>query len=514
VARYSKFKYSEAKYGATTTLNLLWGLEVDWDNDGLFTGASEDARLKSFSITRGREGMFSSATGGESRFARMQVGQCTLALDNHDRRYDPWYATSPLYANVQPGREVRLRVKNGSAGSTYNLFRGKVDEIPSTGGRRDPQVQLKASDGWRLLSDRQATVVLRTNTTADVLIDDVLDDIGWPTTWGQSLDVGSDTIPYGWVNDQAAFDAIHDLSESEMGLTYIGGDGKIYFKSRHTLLLEAAALALTQSEVGDEPEINNPWDAVKNKVSVRAYPRQLASLGEIWRLDEIRAVTPGSSVTIWGTFRDQNYNETIAQNVVSPAATTDYTMNTQADGLGTNLTASFTVTASIFAGSVKLVVTNGSAYEGYITLLKIRGEALESLNVSASISENTSSQTTYGKRQLTLELPFQQSTLVANDLSDWLLSWLTSPLPTVVVEIINRPTIQFAYELGTLITFASAYYGINHSFRIAKIQHDSLESMQSVRTRWTLEPAAGFQAYWQLGVAGYDELGVNTRLAF
>jgi hypothetical protein len=84
----------------------------------------------------------------------------------------------------------------------------------------------------------------------------------------------------------------------------------------------------------------------------------------------------------------------------------------------------------------------------------------------------------------------------------------------LVVEIINRPTIQFAYELGTLITFTSAYYGVNHSFRIAKIQHDSLESMQSVRTRWTLEPAAAFQAYWQLGVAGYDELGTNTRLAF
>ena len=514
MARYSKFKYSAAKYGATSTLNLLWGLEVDWDNDGLFSGAVESTRLKSFSITRGREGMFSSAAGGESRFARMQVGECTLILDNHDRRYDPWYATSLLYPGVQPGREMRLRVKNGSAGSIYNLFRGKIDEIPSAGGQRDALVQIKALDGWRILSDRQATVALRTNTTADVLIGDVLDDIGWLATWGRSLGVGSDTISYGWVNDQSAFDAIHDLTESEMGLTYIGGDGKIYFKSRHTLLLEAAALALTQSEVGDEPEINNPWDAVKNKVSVRAYPRQLAALGEIWRLDEIRAVTPGSSITIWGTFRDQNYNETIAQGVIDPAATTDYTMNTQADGLGSDLTGNFTVTPSIFAGSVKLVIVNGSAYEGYITLLKIRGQALESLNVSASISENTASQTSYGKRQLTLELPFQQSTLVANDLSDWLLSWLTSPLPTVVVEITNRPTIQFAYELGTLITFTSAYYGINHSFRIAKIHHESLGSMQSIRTRWTLEPAAAFQAYWQLGVAGYDELGVNTRLAF
>jgi hypothetical protein len=514
MARFGTFKYSTRKYGITVTSNLLWAFEVDWDGDGLFDGSGEHNRLRSLSIIRGREGLFSSSAGGESRFARMQVGECTLSLDNDDRRYDPWYATSPLYPNVQPGREIRLRVQDGSAGATYDLFRGKIDEIPSTGGRGEALAQIKASDGWRILSDRRATVALRTNTTADVVMDDVLDDVAWLATWGQSLDVGSDVIPYAWINDQSAFDAIHDLAESEMGLAYIGGDGKIYFKSRHTLLLAAALLALTESEVGDAPEVTNPWDSVKNKISVRAYPRQLAALGEIWRLDEIRAIQPGTAVSLWGTFRDQNYNATIAQDVVAPAATTDYTMNTQADGGGTNLTASFTVTASIFAGSVKLVVANGSGFEGYVTLLKIRGKALESLNVSASISESAASQALYGTRQLTLELPFQQQTLVANDMSDWLLSWLTSPLPSVIVEITDRPTIQFAYELGTLITFTSAYYGLAHSFRIAKIQHESLETMQAIRTRWTLEPAAAFQAYWQLGVAGYDELGVNTRLAF
>jgi hypothetical protein len=515
MARFGMFKYGHfQKYGAIVSDNLLWAFEVDWDNDGAFDGSGEHTRLKSLSITRGREGMFTSAASGESRFARAQVGNCDLSLDNFDRRYDPWYATSLLYPNVQPGREIRLRVQDGSAGATYDLFRGKIDEIPSTGGRKTALTRITASDGWRLLLDRNSTVALLTDTTADALIDDVLDDVDWLATWGRDLNVGSDTIPYGWVNDQSAFDAIHDLTESEMGLVTIGADGKIYFKSRHTLLLETAALALTEAEVINEPAVTNPWDSIKNKVSVRAYPRQLASLGEIWRLDEIRAVQPGAAVTLWGTFRDQNYNSTIAQDVADPVATTDYTMNTESGGGGTDLTANFTVVATIFSGSVKLVVTNGSAYEGFITLLKIRGKALESLNVSASISENGASQNTYGKRQLTLELPFQQATLVANDLSDWLLSWLTSPLPTVVVEILDRPSLQFAYDLGTLITFTSTYYGIAHSFRIAKIQHDSMESMQVIKTRWTLEPAAAFQAYWQLGIAGYDELGTNTRLAF
>jgi len=286
MARYGGFfKYGHfQKYGAEMSVNLLWALEVDWDNDGLFDGSGEHTRLKSLSITRGRDGMFTSSASGESAFCRPQVGQCDLSLDNFDRRYDPWYATSPLYPNVQPGREIRLRVQDGSGGATYDLFRGKIGDIPSTGGRKTALTRLSVQDGWRLCLDRNSTVALRTSTTVDVLIADVLTDIGWLATWGQDLNVGSDTLPYGWINDRAAFDAIHDLAESEMGLVYIGADGKIYFKSRHTLLLESAALALTESEVINEPVVTNPWEAVKNKISVRAYPRKLASSGEIWRL--------------------------------------------------------------------------------------------------------------------------------------------------------------------------------------------------------------------------------------
>ncbi len=514
MARYGTFKYGSQKYGSTTNPNLLWGVEVDWDGDGFFSGASEATRLTELHVTRGRDGLFSSSGEGEAKFNRMSVGDCRLTLDNYDRRFDPWYASSALYPNVEPGKDVRIRVKNTNSGSLYSIFRGRVDDIQCDRHHSDPSAMLVISDGWRLLMDRHSTVALRTNTPVDVLADDVLDDVGWPATWGQSLDAGSDVIPYGWINDQAGFDALHDLVESEMGFLYIGADGKIYLVSRHNSIVAASALTLTQSEVGNEPQVSNPWDFVRNKISVRAFPRKLAALGEIWRLDEVPALTPGQSRTIWATFRDQNYNATIAQDVAAPVATTDYTMNTAADGGGTDVTASFTVTMTAFAGSAKLVVTNGGSVDGYITLLKIRGKAIELLNVAASISESTASQASYGTRQLSLELPFLQQTGVAVDLSDWLLSWLKSPLPQCVVEMVNRPTIQFAYDLGTIITFQSAYLGIDKRFRIGKVQHDSTESMQAIRTRWTLEPMDQTTDYWQLGVTGHCELGTHTRLAY
>jgi hypothetical protein len=514
VARYGTFLYGAAKYGATTNPNLLWGVEVDWDGDGLFSGASEATRVRELHVSRGRDSLFSNSGDGVAQFNRMGVGECRLTLDNHDRRFDPWYATSPLYPNVEPGKDVRIRVKNGNTGSTYHIFRGRIDDIQCDRHHSDPSAALVVSDGWRLLLDRNSTVALRTDTSVDVLADDVLDDVGWPSTWGQSLDAGSDVIPYGWIESQSGFDALHDLVESEMGFLYVGADGKIYLISRHNLITAASALTLDQANVGNEPQVGNPWDFVRNKISVRAFPRALAALGEIWRLDEVPSFAPGQSRTIWATFRDSNYNSTIAQDVATPVATTDYTMNTAADGSGTNLTASFTVTISIFAGSAKLVVTNGASVDGYITLLKIRGKALELLNVSANISESSVSQASYGKRQLSLELPFLQQTAVAEDMSDWLLSWLKSPLPQIVVEMVAQPTIQFAYDLGTVLTFTSAYLGINKRFRIGKIEHDSLESMQAIRTRWTLEPMDQQTQYWVLGVAGFGELGTTTRLAY
>jgi hypothetical protein len=168
----------------------------------------------------------------------------------------------------------------------------------------------------------------------------------------------------------------------------------------------------------------------------------------------------------------------------------------------------------VYGASAKLVVTNGGTNAAYITLLKLRGVAVQSLDVGAAISENSSSQTTYGIKQLTLTLPYQQRTLVAKDFADFLVAFLKDPLPFVTVDIVDRPTIQFAYDLGTYLTFTSAVKGINQRFRICHIRHRSLKSMQSVQTTWLLEPVDEIETYWLLGSAGYSEIGETTWLGY
>ena len=522
MARYRTFLYNGDKYGAgLLETTLFWAVEIDWDNDGAFDGTNEARRVRSIAVTRGRSDFMKVGADGQGGFGRAQVGEVTLTLDNYDRRYDPWYAAGPLYGNLLPGRDVKIRIGYVGYIAPYfgaiisSVFRGKISDIVISQDRSDPICTIKVVDGWQLLSDARSTIELQTDATSDLLIDAVLDDVGWPSAWGTDLDTGSDTIPYAWADDRDAFGVLHDIAESEMGLVYVGADGKFYFVNRHNLLLAASSVTVSESEVGNDPEISNPWEYIRNIVRVQANPRALGSETEIWRLDEIRLLTPGQSITVWGSFRDSNYNLTIAQDVVEPVATTDYTMNTDSAGGGTDLTASFTVTATIFAGSVKFVITNGHAtLAGYITLLKVRGKPLELLNVAAAISEDTSSQAIYGKRELKLDLPFQQNTNVATDLADWIITWIASAQPVLVIEIINRPVLQFYYDLGTLITFQGAYMGVDQTFRIGQITHESMETMQAIRTRLVLEPVPAAVAYWQLGTAGYSELGTTTRLAY
>jgi hypothetical protein len=514
MARYGTFKYGEQKYGAVETDNLLWALEVDWDHDGAFSERGESGRIKSFSIERGKDGWFSVDADGRARFNRAQIGKASIVLDNYDRRFSPWYTSSPLYPNVQSNREIRFRVKNGTAGDIYNLFRGRLDDIVCSGGRGEETARLEAEDGWRLLMDNDSTIQLMKDVTVDAMMDGVLDDVDWPDGWGRSVDTGSDMIPYGWVNSQSGFDAVHDMAESDMGLATIGGDGQFVFRSRHALLTEEEALTLDQSEVLDSPEIGNPVKMIKNRVSVKAFPREPEGEADVWQLYDVPALAPGQTLEMWGTFHDSLGNETVADDVIAPVATTDYLLNSQDDGGGNDLTGNLSVTATAFSGSAKFELHNTGAVGGYVTLLKIRGKALRLLDTIASIVENSTSQSTYGVHQMNLELPFQQQVAVAVDMSNWLLSWMKDPLPTVVVEILNRPTLQFAYDLGAYLRFTSDYFGIDHRFRIAKIKHESMESMQSIKTTWTLEPVDQVSAYWQLGVAGFSEIGETTRLAF
>ena len=53
MSRYGTFKYSTQKYGVSVNPNLLWALEVDWDDDGVFDGSNDAVRVTGLRSERG-----------------------------------------------------------------------------------------------------------------------------------------------------------------------------------------------------------------------------------------------------------------------------------------------------------------------------------------------------------------------------------------------------------------------------------------------------------------------------
>ena len=506
--RFGDFKFGEQRFTGDK-IPLTWYIYVDWDGDGYFE-ADESARVVGLTANRGRAALLTSASTGRASLARMRVGMLTIEFDNYDRRFSPWYASSPLYPNVLPGREVKIQVKAFGA-TTYDVFRGRIDDIRPTSS---DSVQVMAVDGWQLLSDHTAVTQLRTSTTADVCIGDVLTAVDWPSSWGRDLDTGTDTLSYMWADEQTAYDVIHELNEVEQGMVYVAADGTFTFDNRSSLYATSADFDLAERHVGRDIWTNRPWANIRNYTSVTHTPREVQSTAAIWALKDTPAVAAGDSLTLWARFVDASLRYTPAQNVATPVATTDYTMNSASDGSGTDMTGNFTVAMTTYAARAKLVITNNDVVTGYVTKLQVRGDAIMAQDAAVSVSEDSASQAAYSLRQLDVDSMYLQSTATAQNLAGALVSWLASPTPSVEVTLTNVFALQFGLDLGSIIHFTSGHYGIDANFRLAHIEHHTLGNMQAIETRWTLESLPTSADVWKLGVVGHSEIGTTTYLVY
>lgn len=79
----------------------------------VWTEVSDDLRLSTTRRGRSRE------------LERYQPGEAEFVLANHDRKYDPVYASSPYAGKILPMKRTRLQATYG--GVTYPLFDGYID---------------------------------------------------------------------------------------------------------------------------------------------------------------------------------------------------------------------------------------------------------------------------------------------------------------------------------------------------------------------------------------------------
>jgi len=496
---YSTRYYGDPYYGENTTTTQLWALEIDWDGDGIFDGSNDGLLMLNCNITRGRRYLINSSNSG---FEPVEPGYLTVELDNSDNRYTPLNTSSPLYPYVRPGVSVRLRTKKESDGVLYSVFAGRINDIQPVSGSNPKRVRITVVDGNEWLKNQDVTIPLNENIGIDGALDLILTHAEYP--WSRSIEASTDTIRWWWISSVSAKQGIQELIDVNLGTFFIAADGTAKFYSRSHYATEVATIG--EPDIDKDITTRQPWEIIKNYITIIGHPRIRQATGTLWTLSDKPVIDAGQNLVFWASFSDP------ATGIITPVATTDYLVNTASDGSGTDLTASCTVVMETFAKSVKLTITNNSASNGYVTLMKIRGDLITAENPVQAVESDETSRALYGPKKFTLDSPWLQDTNFIVAMAKSLIQGLVNSQVYPTIRMVNKPDIQFLLDLFDIVSLTSDQLGINGSFQVGHIEHRwAADNGQVTETTIYLEPTSQLSTeVWQFTT----QIGLTSRFGF
>ena len=501
MAKYGSFQYGTAKtYGASAVTEgglVTWVLSIDWDDDGVFDGSSEAARLVGLNCKAGRE--FYLSAGG-SGFDHMRPANVTLKLDNFDRRYDPRNASSPLYPNVTRGHKVQIRVRDNENDVFYTVFTGVLDDIRPVYTRGGGDVTFECVGFLQQLLDTELTATAaRINTTIHNALVALLDDVKYPG--GILLDAETQPVPSFGPVDQKAGEVAMSLADAGLGTFFVDRTGRArYYSRNHSSFTEHN---LDQAQMGVEIETTQPWDNRFNEIRVTGYNQIYQQGAVIYYLSTPVRVESGTPVTIYPKYppaRDVQVSGIEGNDAI--------------DGNGTDITEDLAYTASLGIAGGSVVVTPTAT--GYITNLEIRGRAFGSSPEEFSESDTTLDPEIHGLKRFKLDTPYLQDRNYASEFVGILGSdndFLYGEREAFRVTIRGRPDIQFGYELLDVINLTSDYLDVDGAYYVLGYEIKSIDNMQDIETILYLDTilqdatsitAAGIETAQQQAPTGYQ----------
>lgn len=259
-------------------------------------------------------------------------------------------------------------------------------------------------------------------------------------------------------------------------------------------------------------------EQVVNRAQITIYPVQTVGAAQvIWTARTVLRLAPGQTRVIHALFHDENGERTGAQDVIAPAAHTDYRVNDRADGTGFDYTISlaFALSTVIEATQAEITLSNSALGPLYVTLLQVRGKPIRVFDPITVESEDAASP--YGTRALVLDLPLQGDDTFAQSYADYIVGRFKDPvLAAASITFRNRDTINDVplFSLGLLdrVMLSDAHTGLRQvAHRIHAVEYDLTPGATQITLH--LERAAGLGG-WLLGKTGYSEMDAATRLGF
>ncbi|MBN1679580.1 MAG: LamG domain-containing protein [Anaerolineae bacterium] len=268
----------------------------------------------------------------------------------------------------------------------------------------------------------------------------------------------------------------------------------------------------------DELDVSLGIERVINRCAVTVYPVEtVGTLTEIWRARTVLHLAPGQTRVIHAPFRDENGERVAAVDVVEPVASTDYTVNDQADGTGFDYTESphFSLSADIEATRATITLTNTAIGPLYVTLLTVRGKPIRVYDPITIEAGDESSQDTYEVRAQVFDLPMQTDLVFAETLADYVIGRCKDPAMSASRVIVRSrdvigDTNVFSLDLCDRVLVSDPESGIDTLLHTVCALEYHIDRAGYTVMLW-LERADD-QLYWHLEQDGFSEIGSTTRL--
>ena len=259
---------------------------------------------------------------------------------------------------------------------------------------------------------------------------------------------------------------------------------------------------------------SNYGENITNRFVINTYPKTIDTGAVIlYNLGKAIKIASGATKTVTGKYRNPIGGKEISGiNMIAPVATTDYLMNTKADGSGTDTTADLVVVCTYDSSKPTYALTNNNAAVGWVTYLKARGYGIYQDDTLTVTLENATSQTAYGVNDLTLEQTYQQDTDLGTLIGGEVLEYNKTPHTKINSITFNANLSMFTMQaflnidVGSLVQIIDTPYAISDWFYVHGVSF-SLEIGGQLNATWIVKKAASIAS------GGLTPIGVTFNHA-
>lgn len=461
---------------------------IDWDNNGSVFSGAPTANEDVSAYVLGVRTPLSWSFGRDSArsVSLIKSGSVDIELKNIDKRFSPDNGSSPMTGNLGPGKPVLIKAVHNSI--TYNLFYGYIDDFDLDPFRTQRSVTISCMDALGKFAENSATTILYESIQTGPAISAILDAVGW--TGGRSIDTGATTIRWFWADKDPALEAINDIvaSEGPTAIAFIDNSGNFCFRDRTHRSMRAASItsncifrdtgAETSTDVNfsDPANYNVGFRDLANDVQFNVDERDPNVLGPVWDTQDKFRVPASTTVNIAVSTDDPFFGALV------PVQDIDYTLES---GLVSSITISRTSGAS-----TNIAITAGVT-TAIIDTLQLRAYLVPVQRQYTVTSSDATSQTKYGLKTWTEEVPKWVSRNDAQAIADYIVAMRKDRLPVFEVTINsgndNRRVQQLTRDISDRVHIVEDNTLSNHDYYIEQVSYEIGDVGEDVKVAFGCE---------------------------